>query len=251
MSDKLDIFISWSGERSKLFAEVLHSWLPRVLQYVSPWMSSKDISKGAGWDGEIKNELKKAKVGIICLTTDNLSSPWLIFESGAIASKEIHEKTHVCTYLINLSPSEVPTPLGTFQHTDSTKEDTLNLLKVINECKGEGKLSEGILISTFNMWWSELDGAILKAKEFALPENLEQPKEEFSIEQKVNEILTRIREVDLKTDHPIFNAGYIYGGPNLKKISDIKDKAEFYNKLLENVEESGISPDECLDNPLA
>ena len=46
---RLGVFISWSGERSKLLAREVVWWLPRVLSGIRPWMSDKDIPKGQRW----------------------------------------------------------------------------------------------------------------------------------------------------------------------------------------------------------
>ena len=44
---KHNVFISWSGARSKLIADTLYEWLPMVVQSVKPWMSSHSIDKGS------------------------------------------------------------------------------------------------------------------------------------------------------------------------------------------------------------
>jgi hypothetical protein len=97
----MDVFISWSGERSKYVAQRLHVWLRQVLQMVKPWMSSENILAGARWTAEIVAHLSTSKFGVICVTPENLSAPWLVFEAGALA-KTIDEKTHVSPYLIGL-----------------------------------------------------------------------------------------------------------------------------------------------------
>jgi hypothetical protein len=70
----MKVFISWSGPRSRAVAELLKGWLVDVIQAIGPWMSSY-IEKGARWVSELSEELEQSKLGIICLTQDNLSSP--------------------------------------------------------------------------------------------------------------------------------------------------------------------------------
>jgi len=67
---KLRIFISWSGHRSRAFAKALHDWLPHVLHYVEPWMSS-DLQKGVRWMDVIGAKLAAHDLGLICVTPEN------------------------------------------------------------------------------------------------------------------------------------------------------------------------------------
>ena len=53
----MDVFISWSGDRSKYVAECLKTWLKRVIQMVSPWVSSENILAGARWNAEVTKHL--------------------------------------------------------------------------------------------------------------------------------------------------------------------------------------------------
>jgi hypothetical protein len=127
------VFISWSAERSRYVAEALRGWLPVVLQAVDPWMSAAGVEKGSRWESEISARLDQADVGIICLTAENLNSPWLLFEAGALSKKL--GKSRVCTYLLELAPAQVPQPLGMFQHTVIGKDETRKLLEAINNTK--------------------------------------------------------------------------------------------------------------------
>ena len=52
------VFISWSGEKSRAVAEALRDWLPSIIQVLEPWISCKDIDKGARWHNEITNQLE-------------------------------------------------------------------------------------------------------------------------------------------------------------------------------------------------
>ncbi len=69
----MNIFMSWSGNRSRDVANLLGSWIQCVLQAATPWMSDKDIDRGSLWFSEISDQLKDTKVGIICLTKENMA----------------------------------------------------------------------------------------------------------------------------------------------------------------------------------
>ena len=81
----MKIVISWSGERSKAIAEIFRLWLPCCLQYIEPWMSDSDIPKGKRWALELAGQLAGANFGLVCLTPENLYSPWVNFEAGALS----------------------------------------------------------------------------------------------------------------------------------------------------------------------
>lgn len=85
--DRLRIFISWSGERSRTVAEALHQWLADVLHVVEPWLSAADIEKGSKWAQAVTGELERASFAVLCLTPENLTAPWLLFEAGATFEK--------------------------------------------------------------------------------------------------------------------------------------------------------------------
>lgn len=81
----MKIFISWSGDRSELLAKALRDWFPLVLHYVDPWLSQSDIQAGERWGIEVAKELETCNFGVICVTKENLNSPWILFEAGALA----------------------------------------------------------------------------------------------------------------------------------------------------------------------
>ena len=129
-----------------------YEWLRAVLQRVKPWMSSTSIDKGSRSANEISDALRSVKVGIVCLTPENLLSPWLLFEAGAI-SNAVAQKSHVCTYLLgDLTPAQIEKPLGEFQHTIPEKEDTLKLLRTINSALGSS-ISDAVLTLSFEGLW--------------------------------------------------------------------------------------------------
>lgn len=152
------VFISWSGERSRAIAEVLRDWLPQVIQAVRPYFSPDDITKGTRWDGEIARALKESKLGIICLTSDNLNAPWIMFEAGAI-SKSM-ENSKVCPLLFGVGRSEVVGPLLSFQAATFDAKEMRRVLNMVNIELEEEALSKDVLDSSFEIWWPRLERQI-------------------------------------------------------------------------------------------
>ena len=173
----MDVFISFSGDRSKAVAKALHEWIPYVINDVQPWMSEVDIDKGARWGTDVADQLKEAKMGIICLTPENLDAPWIHFEAGAL-SKTVG-KTYVCPYLFEVEYNDVKGPLEQFQKTKAEKDDTKNLINTINKALKSNALDESRLNKSFEKWWPELDGKLknipdvltLQGKSIGKPKN--------------------------------------------------------------------------------
>lgn len=157
----MKIFLSWSGNKSKLIAESLKDWLEQVIQSTEPWISTS-IDKGKKWSKEISDRLEESKVGIICLTRENLNAPWILFEAGAISKSS---DSYVCTFLTDISsPSDITGPLSSFQHTKFSKEELLKLCKTINnrikENKGGKSLNEKSLEEVFEIFFPKLETRI-------------------------------------------------------------------------------------------
>ncbi len=86
------IFISWSGANSKEFAKGLKETLEkRVFSNCDfeCFVSDQDIASGSDWWDKIKKELRVCKLGIICITKENLRAPWIYFEAGAMVAREV------------------------------------------------------------------------------------------------------------------------------------------------------------------
>jgi hypothetical protein len=151
------IFISWSGERSRNAATALDAWLRPVLQAVEPWVSVDDIEKGVRWNMEIATLLEESRFGIICLTPENLESRWLHFEAGALSKTK---DARVCPLLVDLTSSQVQSPLNSFQLTTTKKEDVYQLIRDINAAVArcdEKSVSESVLLEIFETYWPRLE----------------------------------------------------------------------------------------------
>lgn len=150
----MKVFISWSGSTSHQVAVALRDWLPQVVQSIEPYVSSEDIDKGARWSSDIAKELDGSEYGIVCLTQDNLSAPWINFEAGALG-KSI-DKSRVSPFLFRMERSQVQGPLVQFQFTVFEHGDVFKLLTSINAAHKSGSLEPNRLSAAFDVWWPKL-----------------------------------------------------------------------------------------------
>lgn len=183
----MKVFISWSGERSHLLAQALRDWLPLVVNAVDPWMSSEDIAAGSRWNSEVSRNLDESRVGIFCLTEDNLESPWLHFEAGAIAKDSA--RSHACLLLLGVSPLQVKWPLAQFQMKDASRQPIFEMLRSINTAEESPMLREDHMLRSFGKWWPDLEASIA-----AIPAaSLTAAAATRSSEDLLGEILTLVR----------------------------------------------------------
>ncbi|UTV26404.1 TIR domain-containing protein [Photobacterium atrarenae] len=156
----MKVFISWSGDTSRRVAEVIREWLPTVLQTVKPYFTPNDIEKGTRWSSDIASELDDSLAGIFCVTSDNLSSQWLMFEAGAISKKV--DQSLVCPILIGMDNSDINGPLTQFQTTLFEKSDFKRLVFDLNKANSSNVLEESVLHTVFEKFWPELEEKVSK-----------------------------------------------------------------------------------------
>lgn len=148
----LKVFISWSGDLGKATGNNLKNFLGLVIQSLEIFIST-EMERGSIWNNLINRELRDTSCGIICLTEDNYESPWILFESGALA-KGI-DQNRICTFLVNIDPSDLlNSPLAQFNHTFPSKESCLLLVKTINHYI-ENPLEEKKLETVFEKFWPD------------------------------------------------------------------------------------------------
>ncbi len=156
----MKVFLSWSGLRSRAVAAALRDWMGLVLQRIEPWMSQQDISAGERWALEVAKELEAANFGILCLTKENLSAPWLLFEAGAL-TKSVKDGA-VVPYLLDVEFSDIlRSPLGIFQGKKADKAGTFELVQAIN-ARAYKPVEATKLQRIFDMAWPDLE-KVLKA----------------------------------------------------------------------------------------
>ena len=162
----MNIFISWSGLKSQKAAQSLGKWLPQISQTVRPWISSEDIEAGSRWNIELARILNNSQFGIVCLTKENLSSEWILFEAGAL-SKSL-EISRIVPYLIDVKPSDLKGPLSQFQAVRANKEGTRKLLKAISDNNPHHHRLDSTLESAFEILWPQFESSL---KDLIAPES--------------------------------------------------------------------------------
>jgi len=157
----MKVFMSWSGARSHAIAEVLAWWVKCVLQAARPWISSEDLDRGSLWFSEINNSLSDTSVGIVCLTDENKDRPWVLFEAGALAKGLSNSR--VCTFLIDLNPTDITDPLAQFNHTRKSQDDMKKLARTLNAALGANALDTNLLSDICDVYWPKFDEKFEKA----------------------------------------------------------------------------------------
>lgn len=188
------IFLSWSKDRSRYLASAFKQWIPSVLQYTDVYMSEKDISLGERWSSNISENLSDHDFGLVFITPENINSPWINFEAGALS------KNSSSTLIPIIYKSDIMIlndgPLKQFQsQKDINKECILELIKTINSnASKEIKINEDLLVHTFDKWWPDLEDTISRVPELKSGEQIEESPSENEMLQKiflkVNELST-------------------------------------------------------------
>jgi hypothetical protein len=186
----MKIFLSWSGSLSLQVAEILRKYLPVMIQDLKPFLSKHDIGSGSRWSTALTQELGESSFGILCLTSENLNSAWLLFEAGAL-TKQVVDRA--CGLLIGpLKPVDIAGPLSQFQHRAFLKNEFEYLLKDINN-KLDNPLGTGQLKLILDKWWPDIDRDYQEALLTIPGESERIPRDERDI---LEEILSRIRVIE-------------------------------------------------------
>lgn len=192
----MQVFISWSGTYSKSLAEALRNWLPTVIQAVRPYFTPDDIAKGTRWSSEIAAELDKSKLGIICLTPENLNSSWIMFEAGAL-SKNL-DQAKVVPILFGLDPASIQGPLVQFQAAPFSESEIKKVVLMINNELGDASLPLNVLDSVFDKWWPDLER---KVAAISAPSSLTKSKGTRTDRDILEEVLSLSRQMTIYQDN--------------------------------------------------
>jgi hypothetical protein len=231
----MKIFLSWSGFKSRSVAEALRVWLPAVIQAARPYFSPDDVAKGARWNTEIAKELEESKVGVICLTKENLEAPWLMFETGALAKSL--DRSRVVPLLLDVEPADMSGPLSQFQAARFDKADIKRLVKLINEELAAQALESTVLDSVFEKWWPELEGkvaATLKAPD------IPQTGSTRSDREVLEEVLVLVRDLSFRRSSSIGSLSYPASGLDQETYYTPVSSLQLTERAEQHLDSAGI-----------
>lgn len=181
----MKVFISWSGKRSKAMANALKEWIPLIVQHAEPFVSDKDISAGDRWAQAIAGELENSNFGILCITPENISSEWIMFEAGAL-SKAMQD-AKVIPLLFGLELSDLSGPLQQFQALKVDESGMLDALKAINAAS-ENKTGDATIEQLVPALWSRL-----QEKLDAIPAKAESEKHMRPQTEIMEDLVSQVR----------------------------------------------------------
>jgi len=260
-----NIFLSWSGIRSKWIAETFREWLPLTLQACKPWMSAKDIEKGTRSLQEIAKALQGVRFGISFLTPENLTEPWILYEAGAL-TRNVDDKTRLYTVLLGgLQSPDVKPPLGILQHTRPTKADMLSLVQSINLAVSDDPLTEKQVETVFEQFWSRLQERLhsmpvaeeevdaKRSPDDMIAEILEIVRSEKAITTNVVWPTTGVRFVPTESNFIPGGSGYTFGEPfwaqTENSLAPSPSKKTFFIKLKNNPTIQMVEGNYAIEDP--
>lgn len=184
----MKVFISWSGKRSSALADALRDWIPLVLHYVEPWLSQTDIEAGQRWAEQVAKELETSNFGIVCITQENVASPWVLFEAGALAKSL--QGSRVIPLLLDLEFRDITGPLAQFQ---AKKIDQTGLYEVVQSLNqlAPHPVPEDRVKQLFDALWPELEKKVAAIPKAAALAKHTRPQPEI-----LEELVAGVRSLD-------------------------------------------------------
>ncbi len=202
------IFISWSKEPSGKIAKLLKELLlknfpsPNVEFFIS---NSPDtgIEAGQKFRNIIDQNLEKSDFGILVLTKNNFSAPWMMFEAGAL-SKEV-EASKLIPVLFDREPDNIESPIKPFQFIEFNKESFLELLfsieKTLFPYSDNQPIRDDVISrfsDTLDKYWDKFDldvkGIIKTMKVDSISENIT----DFMMDENAYDIVLSKRDTHLQ-----------------------------------------------------
>jgi hypothetical protein len=186
-----------------------------MFQTLDPFVSSTDISPGTEWFGTIAATLQASALAIICVTPENVGSPWLHWEAGAIGmtiTAQGGQTRPVVPYVLGLGLADIPAPFSMYQGVTATEDGTRRLVSILNEV---APVPNPNLQRNFEMNWPSLDARINSALE-AL--DAAETKKALRSDREILEEILELARASARSDGSSATGGYQNIGPALTTL---------------------------------
>ncbi|MGF2109286.1 hypothetical protein ACQUEE_00870 [Enterococcus casseliflavus] len=193
--DKMDLFLSWSTDRSKKLACIFNNWVTKVIPQLEVYYSPNDIQPGERWSDSIKDGLKGNPMGIFFVVEENIVQPWLNFEAGAISNQV--GNTNVIPLLHDIEPSRITGPLTQFQAIAYNKDDFRRLIRLINvNITDVRQIDQSILDEIFDKWYPDFENQYEKFKTENPSPEVKEVSGTLDEDGQLSEVLSILRSME-------------------------------------------------------
>lgn len=197
----MDVFLSWSSERSKLIGKIFNEWLSNVFPTLDIYYSPEKIEAGQKWRDSVGDGLKDNYIGLFFLVEENITSEWINFEAGAI-SNTVGE-ARVIPVLHDLKPEQISGPLAQFQAQKIDKNGLRSIVRVINNSLDTvRKIEPERLNIVFEKWYPDFEFEYEKfIEENPKTQTVKKEIEETGVLDEygqIGEILNAVRRLERK-----------------------------------------------------
>lgn len=227
----MDVFLSWSSERSRLIGKIFNEWLSNVFPTLDIYYSPEKIEAGQKWRESVGEGLKDNYIGLFFLVEENITSEWINFEAGAI-SNTVGE-ARVIPVLHDLKPEQISGPLAQFQAQKISKDGLKAIVRVINNSLDSvRKIEPERLNIVFEKWYPDFEleyGKFIEENPKIKKDNRETEGTGVLDEHgQIGEILNAVRRLERKMGNyentkgsiELVKVGKINTTNSLKKASD-------------------------------
>ena len=166
----MNLFIGWSGETSGKIAPILGKWLFRTFdKHISVVSPPSSIEKGSDWGESLNKMMNGADCGLLCVTEDNVNSPWLAYEAGILS----RNAQLVVPLLFDVYSLSFDSPFLAFQPIPFDFDGMQKLTRKLNDLLGEDALPAEELEERFPARYPTLEGLVQDTLEESEPQTRE------------------------------------------------------------------------------
>ncbi|GEM_PF-3213088 len=188
----MKIFFCWSGESSHKISLLFDDFLKAIFPFIETFISSENIANGLMWNDILKKELKNCSIGILFITKQNINSPWINFEAGALSNSFVNSR--VIPFLFGVEKSDIRFPLAMFQSCDANKDEIQKFFMSINNYSEEPMIKESILIKNFESFWPNWENKLVILLDSLISENAKKIGDDIRVPTDSIEIKTYMLE---------------------------------------------------------